>query len=417
MLEGCTGFDACAYLACMTGSPRIATGKGGPNGESGIVLTGRQQAKRHVRVGIVQRRLTHYREPLFEALRAALREREIDLDLLVGHGTPAEEKKRDAGELPWARTIPTRYWLGGRLCWQSLHGHLDDIDLLIVTQENRLLQNHLLMLKPRRFKLAFWGHGANLQSDDPNGLKERFKRWTTNRVDWWFAYTQMSADLVQAAGFPGSHITVLNNAVDTAELHRQRQTLTPEEIHALRESLGFGTGPVGVYVGSLYPDKRLDFLFEAARAIRREVPDFRLLIVGEGPERDKVQAWCAANPWTRWVGVRFGREKVAYLSVAQVMLSPGAVGLGVMDAFVCGTPMITTDCGNHGPEIAYLDNGVNGLMTADDLKSYADAGIRLLHDTHLLETLRKGCAESAREYTVENMARRFADGIESALAA
>ena len=61
--------------------------------------------------------------------------------------------------------------------------------------ENKLIQNHLLLLGPRRFRLAFWGHGANLQSDNPHGLKERFKRWTTNRVDWWFAYTQMSADL------------------------------------------------------------------------------------------------------------------------------------------------------------------------------------------------------------------------------
>jgi glycosyltransferase involved in cell wall biosynthesis len=130
-----------------------------------------------------------------------------------------------------------------------------------------------------------------------------------------------------------------------------------------------------------------------------------------------VQAWCAANPWTRWVGARFGREKAAHMAMAQITLNPGLVGLGILDTFVCETPILTTDCGVHSPEIAYLENGVNGLMTADDLKSYADAGIRLLRDTHMLETLRKGCAESAREYTVENMARRFADGIESAIAA
>jgi glycosyltransferase involved in cell wall biosynthesis len=172
---------------------------------------------------------------------------------------------------------------------------------------------------------------------------------------------------------------------------------------------------VGVFVGSLYTDKRLDFLFAAAEAIRREVPDFHLLIVGEGTERDKVQAWCAANPWARWVGARFGREKVAHISVAQVMLNPGALGLGVMDAFVCQTPMITTDCGNHGPEIAYLENGVNGVMTADDLNAFVEASVRLLRDTRLLETLRAGCIASAQEYTVENMARRFADGVANAV--
>ena len=369
------------------------------------------------RVAIVQRRLTHYREPLFEGLRGFLIRHGVKLELLVGHGTPAEEKKHDAGELPWAKTIPTHYLGGGRLCLQPLRSHLDGVDLLIVTQENKLIQNHVLLLAPRRFKLAFWGHGANLQSDNPNGLRERYKRWTTNRVDWWFAYTQMSADLVSTAGFPDNRITVLNNAVDTSELQRQRQSVTPEETHALRESLDFGTGPVGVYVGSLYADKRLDFLFEAAEAIRHEVPDFHVLILGEGPERDKVQAWCDAHPWARWVGARFGREKVAYVSTAKVMLNPGLVGLGILDAFVCGVPMLSTDCGIHSPEIAYLENGVNGVMTADDLSAYVWASVNLLRDTQALGALRTGCVASAQEYTVENMARRFADGVMGCLEA
>ena len=368
-----------------------------------------------VRVAVMQRRLTHYRLPLFESLRTQLAGHGIELSLLVGRGTPAEEMKNDAGDLAWANPVPTRYWRDGRLCWQSVGHHLDGIDLLIVPQENKLLQNHLLMLKPRRFKLAFWGHGANLQSDNPDGFKERFKRWTTKRVDWWFAYTQMSAGLVASAGFPGSRITVLNNAVDTTELLRQRQSISPEETQALRKSLGCDMGPVGVFVGSLYADKRLDFLFAAAEAIRREVPDFHLLIVGDGSERDKVWAWCDVNPWAHWVGARFGREKAAYVSVAQVMLNPGALGLGVMDAFVFQAPIVTTDCGNHGPEIAYLENGINGVMTPDDLNTYVEASVHLLRNAQALDALRLGCVASAQEYTVENMARRFADGVTSCL--
>jgi glycosyltransferase involved in cell wall biosynthesis len=366
---------------------------------------------------VVQRRLTHYRVPLFEALRALLAERNIKLEVLVGQGTPAEERKHDAGELPWAKPIPTRYLVGGRLCWQPVHSQLGGASLVIVTQENKLIQNHLLLLAPRRFKLAFWGHGANLQSDNPHGFKERFKRWTTNRVDWWFAYTQMSANLVSAVGFPKDRITVLNNAVDTCEMQRQRQSITKEETQALRESLGFGAGPVGVFVGSLYADKKLGFIFKSAEAIRREVPDFHLLIVGDGQERDKVQAWCAANPWARWVGARFGREKIAFVSVAQVMLNPGALGLGVMDSFACQTPMITTDCGNHGPEIAYLVSGVNGVVTRDDLDAYVDATVNLLRDVAALDTLRAGCAASAMEFSLENMVRHFADGVTQCLAA
>ncbi|MEW6591026.1 MAG: glycosyltransferase family 4 protein, partial [Pseudomonadota bacterium] len=298
---------------------------------------------------------------------------------------------------------------------QPVGRYVAGADLVIVTQENKLLQNHLLMALPRRFKLAFWGHGANLQSGRPDGFKERFKRWTTNRVDWWFAYTQMSEGLVRAAGFPGDRITLLNNAVDTSELRRLRQSVTAEEVRALRTALGLSAGPVGVFVGSLYADKRLDFLFEAASAIRVQVPDFHLLIVGEGPERAKVEAWCAVHPWARWVGAKFGRDKVAHLAVAQIMMNPGLVGLGILDSFVCGVPMLTTDCGIHSPEIAYLENGVNGLMTSNDPQSYEGACVRLLQDPAELNRLRAGCEASASEYTVENMAQRFADGIERCL--
>lgn len=363
------------------------------------------------KVCISQRRLTHYRVPLFERLRTLLRERGIELRLIVGEGTAAEAKKHDAGYLPWAESLQTQYWASGRLCWQPLQRHLHDLDLLIVTQENKLLQNHLLMLKPRRFKLAFWGHGANLQSENADGLKERFKRWTTSRVDWWFAYTQMSARLVKAAEFPEARITVLNNAVDTAELLAQRQSVMPEEAQALRDSLGFGAGPVGIYVGSLYADKRLVFLFDAAEAIRAQVSDFHLLIVGEGPERDKVQEWCALHPWARWVGAQFGRDKAARMAVAEIALNPGLVGLGILDSFVCGAPMLSTDCGLHSPEVSYLENGINGVMTANNLQDYVDACVCLLRDREALDRLRVGCAESAREYTVEHMAQRFADGI------
>ncbi|KAB2322427.1 glycosyltransferase family 4 protein [Betaproteobacteria bacterium SCN1] len=363
------------------------------------------------KVVIIQRRLTHYRVPLFERLRVLLHARNIDLRLIAGQGTQAENLKQDAGYLPWAEPLSTRYWAGGRLCWQPLRPYLHDVDLLIVTQENKLLFNHLLVLMPRQYKLAFWGHGANLQSDSPNGLKERFKRWSTNRVDWWFAYTQMSAALIKTAGYSESNITVLNNAVDTEQLMKFRREVTLDETSALRKVLGFDAGPVGIYVGSLYADKRLDFLFDAAKSIREAVPDFHLLIVGEGAERDKVRAWCDTHAWCRWVGARFGRDKAACMSVADIMINPGGLGLGILDSFVCEVPLITISGGKHGPEIAYIENEVNGLITADGLKSYVDACVGLLHTPARLQQLRAGCAESARIYTMENMAQRFADGI------
>lgn len=368
------------------------------------------------KVIIVQRRLTHYRVALFQMLKTELRDRGIELQLLVGVGNPRETRKEDSGELSWATQVPTRYFLNNKLCWQPTHQYLIEADLVIVTQENALIANHFLVLWPKRqFILAFWGHGANLQSHHPNGLKEKFKRWTTNRVDWWFAYSEKSLDLVVGSGFPANRVTVVNNSIDTTELQQHFESIADSETKSLRASLCLGNGPVGVFLGSLYTEKRLGFLFDAAERIRSRVDNFSLLIIGDGPERARVQAFCVGHQWAHWAGALRGREKVLHIATGQVMLNPGLVGLSMLDSFVCRVPMLTTDCKIHSPEIAYLENKYNGIMTVNDIDEYSNTTIELLKNTELLNSLQKGCEASAELFTLEKMVNRFADGISNAL--
>jgi len=362
------------------------------------------------KVVIVQRRLTHYRVPLFERLRSMLDERGVDLNVVFGDATSEEKTKDDEGRLPWGHYAACRYFLSGNLCWQTIGPITKRADLVVITQENKLLNNYELMLH-RHFKLAFWGHGANLQSDQPQGLRERFKRGMASSVDWWFAYTSLSADLVRSNGFPVQRTTVLNNAIDVSELRAQLESVGAQEARAMRERLALTEGPVGIFLGSLHTDKRLDFLLDAAQAIRAQVPDFQLLIVGDGPLGAQVQAISVVQPWIRWAGAMVGRDKAVCLSLSTIMLNPGIVGLSVLDAFAAQLPILTTQLGKHSPEIAYLKHGVNGLMLENDLGSYVQACVDLLRNPNQREALRAGCAASAQEYTLEHMAERFCAGI------
>ena len=98
------------------------------------------------------------------------------------------------------------------------------------------------------------------------------------------------------------------------------------------------------------------------------------------------------------------------------MLNPGLVGLGILDSFTCEIPMVTTDCCLHSPEIAYLTSGTNGVMTDNTLEAYTQACVRLLQQPATLAKLKLGCAQSATEFTIENMASHFADGVLGCLA-
>ena len=255
-----------------------------------------------------------------------------------------------------------------------------------------------------------------MQSTAPNGVRERLKRWSSRRVDWWFAYANLSAKFVRETGFPADRITILNNAVDTRQMLAWRDAVSPEMIDRKRRELGLREGAVGIFVGSLYFEKRLDFLVAAARKIRSRIPYFQLLIVGDGPERERLTAETRQDHWIHWLGPRHGEEKVLLLSLAEVMLNPGLIGLSILDSFACRVPLFTTDCNlDHSPEIAYLQNEKNGIVTTNELTTFVDAVSSALLDYRRLEILRIGCAESAPKYTIENMATRFCEGIETCL--
>jgi glycosyltransferase involved in cell wall biosynthesis len=355
--------------------------------------------------------------PLFELLKQLLEQDGIELRLLYGDATKAEQSKRDTVDLSWGEKLNTHYLWGNRLCWQPFYNKIKNVDLVIVTQENKLLANLWPLFGWRKYKLAFWGHGKNMQSADNAWakLKETIKFITTNRVDWWFVYTGISQAQVAKLGFPVSKITNLENSVDTSALKQLCQSGTDAQVNALRAELNLGNGPVGLYVGSLYKDKRLDFLLSACLQIVQKIPDFRLVIIGDGPDRPLISDAQAEYHWLRYVGRQVDANKAKYLKLASVLLNPGLVGLGILDAFAAGIPMVTTDCGFHSPEIDYLHQGENGFMTANTLEDYVSMVLNILEDDVLASHLRKGSLASSERYTIENMALNFRAGILKAL--
>jgi glycosyltransferase involved in cell wall biosynthesis len=367
------------------------------------------------RLCIVQPVMKSYRLPFFRLLQERLAA-DADIELQVAYGTPwARETLRGDNvdlEPPLGMRIESRM-LFDRLLWIPAWQACRNADAAIVEHASKNLLNYPLAFA-RHFgwqKMAYWGHGHDRQAD-PNGRAERFKRQTLHWADWWFAYTSGAADYVENCGYASERITVVENAIDTSALRDDLDTIGDDERGAMVQALGLPTaGRRLVYCGSLYPNKRLDLLLDAADRVHAIHPDMQLIVIGGGPLADWMAAQVAARPWARHVGPRFGREKAVLLSLGQLWLNPGLVGLGILDAFCAGLPALTTDLPFHSPEIEYLEHGVNGLMLAPDAQAYADAVTALLSDPLQLEALRSGALASARRYSVETMAANFSQGV------
>lgn len=370
------------------------------------------------RVCIIQPVMKGYRLPFLVGLDKRLSQVGITLQVVYGTPWPEEAKRGDHVELPppLGLKVESRM-LFGKLFLQPVIRPWLTADLVIVEHANKHVLNYLLsILRSIGVKrVAYWGHGRDRQAN-PDSWAERYKRRSLHWADWWFAYTAGAAAYVAEQGFPPSHITVVENAIDTRSLRDDLATVNEDELHDARAGLGWhGDERVAVFCGSLYPNKRLDLLFAAADRVHREVPFFRLLIIGGGPLADEVARFASDRPWVKAVGPKFGHEKSVLLRLANMWLNPGALGLGILDAFCAGIPMLTTGQLTHGPEIEYLHHQQNGLLLDSSAHAYTNGILQLLGNSAFQDSLRNGALASAQQYSIETMVENFAVGVERCL--
>ena len=235
-------------------------------------------------------------------------------------------------------------------------------------------------------------------------------------MDWWFAYTGLTVDILQNSGYPTGQITCLDNAIDTSSFKADLDSWSTQQVDEEKKRLGISAkASVGIFCGSLYPDKRLKLLIDAAVLIRTAKPDFAMVIIGDGPSMPQLREAAAGRPWMHLVGMRTGREKALYFRMGDVMLNPGLVGLHIVDAFCSGMVMITTSSARHSPEVVYLRDGENGVYTNDTPEAYSQAVLAVIQDPMRLQLMKGNAMADSERYTLENMVEKFADGIEAAI--
>jgi glycosyltransferase involved in cell wall biosynthesis len=278
------------------------------------------------------------------------------------------------------------------------------------------------MLIARRIagrRVAVFGHGADFSRPGRSGLTERLSRWRMRHVDWWFAYNEVSRDAVVARGMPASRVTPVQNTLDLDELVAARARLTAHDLDSIRDDLALGEGPVGLFIGALHGDKRLPELIAATDHIHRAIPEFSLVVVGDGPARAEVRDAAATRPWVRVRPGDTSAVRARYWAVADVATYPAWAGLAVNEALAMGVPPVIGSAWPHPPEASYVVDGENGVVVAGphDMVEWAHAVVGLLRDRSRLDALRAGALLTGAELSIDAMARRFVAGVLDALVA
>jgi glycosyltransferase involved in cell wall biosynthesis len=289
---------------------------------------------------------------------------------------------------------------------------------VIIGPEIKYLLNPAL-LTMSRLKLktvAFWGLGPN-RHPGRSALAEWIKQHFFTSVNWWFPYTESVADYLRAKGMPPERTTVVQNATDTAQLRKFMGKIPNKEVCSAKEALtGSCDAVVGLYCGLIGGIKQLPFLLEAARMVKRICPQFHLVVIGDGPDRLWLEGAISKEPWIHYLGFKNHEGGALYYRMASVFLLAGTAGLAVVDSFAAGLPIVVTDLPTHPPEISYVVDGLNGLITEHNVEAFSKGIIEVLSDGPLRETLRKGALQAGVKYSMETMVQNYKAGIMQCLA-
>ena len=166
-------------------------------------------------------------------------------------------------------------------------------------------------------------------------------------------------------------------------------------------------GDIIISGGRLEPWKGMDLLIKIMPDLLKENPDFKLIIVGYGPEKiglEKLVLTLKLNDKIQLINRLPHKELLEYFKASKVfVLNTGYEGFShfLIEAMACGLPIITTNvCGN--PEI--IKDNYNGLLVEyNNKEQIKNAILKIWHDKELQEKLINNGKKSAEQFSVEKM--------------
>jgi glycosyltransferase involved in cell wall biosynthesis len=256
--------------------------------------------------------------------------------------------------------------------------------------------------RPRPFVIGTV-HSSRVRSEEDRDLLRRL----TPRMDHLVAVSRAIVRKLEDEGRVGAPISLIYNGVDLARYNAQAACPTLLGEYAIPD----GTPIVGV-VARLEPEKGHPTLLEAWPAVLASVPSAHLLVVGEGSQRELLEAQTASLGLVNGTGssITFtGRRDdvpavTAALDVAVLPSYREAQGLSILEAMALSRPVVASAVGGI-PEM--IDDGRTGLLVAPrDPGALAAAILRLIGDPALAERLGRAGHDLVHErFCVEQMVR------------
>jgi glycosyltransferase involved in cell wall biosynthesis len=227
-----------------------------------------------------------------------------------------------------------------------------------------------------------------------------FSRWKYRQVRAFLCASEAIRELLIGQGIEPARAITVHEGIDLAHV----AAAPPASVH---EAFGRPrNAPIVGCVGALVAHKGHRHLVDATAQIVREVPDARVVVLGEGELRGALERQIADLGLEKHVILGgFRVDVLSLLKGMDLFVMPSiteGLGTSLLDAMACAKPIVASRVGGI-PEV--VADGVTGLLVPPkDPDLLAEAIVRLLQDRALVESLGAAGFERVRHrFTVERM--------------
>ena len=345
---------------------------------------------------ILQTVVPDYRKKMFGLLKEKLG---LNFKLYAGDVYFEKAIKSDAS-ITYRKLAKNHFIFGRKFLFQTgIWKEVLKDNIMVIEMNPRIISNWLLLLIRRLLgrKTVLWGHawprkGAASVSDR---LRNLIRKLGTQII----VYTKTQQKELQVK-MPKKQIYAAPNSV-----------FYKEEMCYIDDKSRINNV---IYVGRLTAGKKPLFLVEAFHKAIEGIPaNSKLLIIGEGEERQKIEKYVNEHKLSQRIiiyghVVEFNKLKEFYNS-SLVSVSPGYIGLSITQSYGFGVPMIVSKNENHSPEIEAVIPGFNSVFFETDIQeSLSEELIKFFNNKE--DWIRKRseiCSFCAENYSVQVMADHF----------
>jgi glycosyltransferase involved in cell wall biosynthesis len=225
------------------------------------------------------------------------------------------------------------------------------------------------------------------------GLKSAYARWTLHKMRMWDVRTANGVDMFIACS---SYI-----AARIRKVYRREARVIHPPVDIVSFVPGGTRGGSYLIVSRFVPYKRVDLV---AGAFAR-MPERRLVIVGDGPDREVVRAAAHGAPNVEFRPPLEKAELIRLMQSARAFVFPAEEDFGItmVEALACGTPVIAFD---RGGARDIVEDGRTGVLFGEQTREAIEAAVERFE--RLTPTIDPDeCAESAKRFGQESFRLRI----------